>query len=75
MYIKFNIGSLYAYDIQKIQGVYTDLYGKGIATGNEVRDKLNVEPKEGLDDLVILENYIPLSKIGDQLKLGGNANG
>lgn len=75
MYIKFNIGSLYAYDIQKVQSVYSELYVRGIATGNEVRDKMNMEPKAGLDDLVILENYIPLSKIGDQLKLGGNANG
>lgn len=69
MYIKFNIGSLYAYDIQKIQGVYSDLYVKGIATGNEVRDKLNMEPKEGLDDLVILENFVPIDRIGDQKKL------
>lgn len=69
MYVKFNIGSLYAYDIAKIQSVYSELYVRGIATGNEVRDKMNMEPKAGLDELVILENYIPLGKIGDQLKL------
>lgn len=69
MYIKFNIGSLYAYDIQKIQSVYADLYIKGIATGNEVRDKMNMEPKAGLDELVILENFVPIDRIGDQKKL------
>lgn len=73
MYVKFNIGSLYAYDIQKVQSVYSELYVRGIATGNEVRDKMNMEPKAGLDDLVILENYIPLGKIGDQLKLDQEA--
>lgn len=73
MYVKFNIGSLYAYDIAKIQSVYSELYVRGIATGNEVRDKMNMEPKAGLDDLVILENYIPLGKIGDQLKLDQEA--
>lgn len=33
------------------------------------RDKLGASPMEGLDELVLLENYIPLDKIGDQKKL------
>lgn len=70
MYVKFNLASLYAYDIQKIQSVYSELFVRGIVTGNEVRDKMNLEPKAGLDELVILENYIPIDKIGDQKKLG-----
>lgn len=69
MYWKFNMASLYSYDLQTTQTVYSELYVRGIVTGNEVRDKLSMEPKDGLDDLVILENYIPLGKIGDQAKL------
>ncbi|MBQ8994522.1 MAG: phage portal protein [Oscillospiraceae bacterium] len=69
MYLRFNIASLYAYDLQTVSSVYTGLYVRGIVTGNEVREKMGLEAREGLDDLVILENYIPLEKVGDQLKL------
>lgn len=69
MYWHFNIASLYSYDLQTMASVYSDLYTKGLVTGNEVRDKIGMSPKEELEDLIILENYIPADKIGDQNKL------
>ena len=68
-YLKFNTLSLYDYSITDISAVYGGLYNQGIITGNEVRDRLGLEPLDGLDELVRLENYIPISETGNQKKL------
>lgn len=69
MYLKFNVRSLLDWDLESIYKVFGGLSDKGIATGNEVRDILGMSPLEGLDELRILENYIPNDMIGSQKKL------
>lgn len=69
MFVKFNMSRLYAYNLKELASIYSGCYDKGIVTGNEVREKLGMEPLEGLDQLLVLENYIPVSESGNQKKL------
>lgn len=69
MYLRFNSESLIDWDLQKVADVYFKASDRGFVTGNEVRDKIHMEPREGLNELRTLENYIPNDKLGDQKKL------
>ena len=67
---------MFSYDIEKLSRVGDDNYTRGIMTGNEVREWIGLPAREGLDELIILENYIPRGMIADQSKLqGGDENG
>lgn len=68
-YLKFNTLSLMDWDIKTITNVFCQLNDRGIVDGNEVRDRLGMSPREGLDELVRLENYIPADMAGAQKKL------
>lgn len=68
-YVRFNIMSLLDWDLQTISTVFCSLADRGFVSGNEVRDKIGMSPKEGLDELKVLENYLPWDMSGLQKKL------
>ena len=68
-YLRFNILSLYDWDIEKISAVYLAGSDRGYVDGNEWRDRLGMSPRDGLDELRVLENYIPVEMSGQQKKL------
>ena len=69
MYLRFNYWSLMGWDMKTISDVLLAGSDRGFITGNEYRDRIGFEPKDGLDDLRILENYIPYDMSGNQKKL------
>lgn len=71
LYFKCNARSLYSYNFKEIAEIGQKLFTSGLVLGNEVRDWIGLTPIDELNELIILENYIPASKIADQKKLKG----
>lgn len=68
-YFRFNARSLYSYSLQELSNIALNMRNAGLMSGNEGRNWLELPPKDGLDDLVMLENYVPADRLGDQKKL------
>ena len=68
-YFRLNPRSLLAFSISELTALGRELGSIGFVVGNEIRDDLGLPPLEGLDKPIVLENYIPVEKIGQQKKL------
>lgn len=71
-YFRFNARALYSYSLPELASIAKDWRGAGLMTGNEARNWVDLSPRAGLDDLVMLENYVPADRLGDQKKLNDN---
>lgn len=72
-YFRFNPRALYSYSLQELSQIALNMRNAGLMTGNEGRNWLELPPKKGLDELVMLENYLPADRLGDQKKLNGTS--
>ncbi|NLV87609.1 MAG: phage portal protein, partial [Clostridiales bacterium] len=70
-YFKFNARSLMAYDLAEIVEAGGALVDRTALSRNELRDWISMSPRDDMEDLIILENYLPIDRIGDQKKLTG----
>lgn len=69
MYLRFNYWSLLNWDIKTISDVLLAGSDRGFISGNEYRNRIGFEPRESLDELRVLENYIPFDMAAAQKKL------
>lgn len=71
LYLSFNPRSLYNYSMSELVTVGTQLIDHMAMRRNELRDWLGLPPDAEMDELLALENYIPVSRLADQKKLKG----
>lgn len=71
VYVKYNTERLLSIDLSEQMSFVSECLAQGIMTPNEARQKLGLTPSEakGMNDFRILENYVPVSQLGDQAKL------
>ena len=75
-YFRFNVRSLYNYSLDETINAGSAMVDRMAMTRNEWRDWIGLSPREGMSELLALENYIPVDRLGDQKKLnGGEENG
>lgn len=76
MYFKFNPKSLLQYNLSEKVAFVKEMVGGGMLNRNEGRAEFDYSPvdNEGMNDYVVLENYIPVSKVGEQSKLKGETS-
>ncbi len=71
MYFKLNPRSLYAYNLSDLVSSGGMMVQLNAMRRNELRDWVGMNPDPEMEELIVLENYVPVDKLGDQEKLKG----
>lgn len=70
-FFRFNVRSLYNYSLEETIKAGAEMVDRMAMTRNEWRSWIGLPPSGGMDELLALENYIPVDRLGDQKKLNG----
>ena len=70
-YFKFNAKSLMQFDLGELTTHVKEMVASGMLNRNEGRNAFDYSPVNGLNEYVVLENYIPVEDVGNQKKLKG----
>lgn len=73
LYFKFNPKSLMQYTLAEKAGFVKEMVSGGMLNRNEGRVEFDYPPVDdaGMNEYYVLENYLPVARLGDQKKLEG----
>ncbi len=75
-YLSFNPRSLYNYSLTELVSVGKELVDRAAMRRNELRDWLGLPPDPDMEEMYLLENYLPTTMLAEQKKLkGGESDG
>lgn len=69
LYFRFNPRSLMNYDIKELVDAGAAMVDHAAMRRNEWRDWMGLPPDPDMEDIIVLENYLPVDRLGDQKKL------
>ena len=70
-YLSFNPRSLYNYSLTELVNVGKELVDRAAMRRNELRDWLGLPPDPEMEEMYLLENYLPTNMLAEQKKLKG----
>jgi HK97 family phage portal protein len=71
LYFKLNPRSLYSYNLTELVSAGGSMVQMNAMRRNELRDWVGLDPDDEMEELIVLENYVPQEQLGDQEKLKG----
>lgn len=69
LYFRFNPRSLMNYNLTELVNAGAQMVDHAAMRRNEWRDWMGLPPDPDMDEVIVLENYLPVDRLGDQKKL------
>lgn len=72
-YFRFNSKSLMQFNLGELTTHVKEMVSSGMMNRNEGRNMFDLSPVDGLNDFIVLENFIPVTDVGKQKKLDNDS--